>query len=975
MATKRWLAVWLGSVLAAGGGLYAGAASVTAEQCAVSASSRSVQLPLSFEPQREAGRFLARGAGYSVSLAGNGAMLGMRRADCGTRIDCRDNRARTQIGVLSWSLVGANNQAQGEGLEQLPGRSNYLMGRDPRSWRTNVPQYGKALFRGVYPGINMTYYGTQGRLEYDFLLSPQADPRAIVLEFGGAERLEIDRAGNLVIQLGGHSIVQRKPFAYQSAPDGTGRPVSVNYVLSGTTRVAFAVGPYDTTRPLTIDPLLVYSTYLGGVGADQATATAVQYSTGKAYFTGITTSPNFPTSSGLPSLLRGGSDIFVTKLNAAGTAVEYSTYIGGDGNDEGLSLAIDANGNAYLTGTTDSANFPTTSGSFRTNLTGERDAFALKLNSDGNGLAYSTFLGGSDNDDGYGLALDMSSNAYVTGITDSDNFPTTNSAFQPNKSGGSDVFFARLNANGSALTYSTYLGGNNTDWGFGVSTDFNGNAYLTGLTASDNFPVTTGVVQSTSGGASDCFVAKINPNESGAASRKYATYLGGSGADWGFGVTVDTIGHAYVSGLTNSTNFPTTGGALQSVKRNSSDAFVAKLNGDGTALNYATYLGGDDADYALSVATDSAGQVFVSGSTQSTNFPVSVNASQPVPGGRTDAFAVKLNFAGVSLISSTYLGGSQDEEGVAIGYAIASRAFVAGGTSSTNFPTVVPLQSSTGGGGDAFVSSLTDNSTVTPLEEARFFVRQHYLDFLNRDPDTGGWDYWTNEITQCGTNEECIRRRRIGVSNAFFYEAEFQNTGAFVYRLYKAAYGETASYRPTYAQYMPDRARIDERAAFMAQSLQDLSNAFVQRPEFIAKYPSNLTGPEFVGAILGTVQAGSGVNLQSQRDALISEFNVGGRGRVMYRLADDTIQNPINNRAFVDAEYNRSFVLTQYFGFLRRNPDQGGYDFWLEIMSHFPLRDPHGQNALVCAFITSKEYQERFSSLSPRNNQECSSAP
>lgn len=974
-AAKRWLAVWLISIAAAGGLLYAGVFSVTAEQRAAVASSRPAQLPLSFEPQGAPGRFLAHGAGYSLSLAAEGATLGMRYAVCRTRVDCREKRAQAQSAVLNWSLVNANPQAQGVGLDLLPGRSNYLIGRDPRRWRTNVPNYGQARFRGVYPGIDVLYYGNQGRLEYDFKLAPHADPRAIVLEFSGAERLEVDREGNLVIHLGGQSIVQRKPFAYQTAPDGTGRPVSVNYVVSGTTRVAFEVAPYDTTQPLTIDPVLVYSTYFGGSNADQATATAVEYNSAKAYFTGITTSPNLAISNGVPSSLRGASDIFVTKLNAGGTAVEYSTYIGGDGSDEGLSLAIDAAGNAYITGTTDSANFPTTSGSFRTTLAGERDAFVLKLNANGDALVYSTYLGGSAADDGYGLALDLNNNAYVTGITDSDNFPTTSGAFQLNKSSLSDAFITKLNADGSALAYSSYLGGGGIDWSFGVATDFSGNAYLAGLTSSNNFPTTSGVVQSTLGGASDCFVAKINPNESGAASLKYATYLGGSDADWGFTVAVDSIGHAYVSGLTNSKNFPMTRGSLQTVKRNSSDAFIAKLSGAGTTLNYSTYFGGDGADYALSISTDSAGQVFVSGSTQSTNFPVSASASQPSFGGSSDAFAIKLNFSGSGLISSTYLGGSKDEEGFAIAHAIASRVFVAGGTNSANFPLVAPVQAAAGGGGDAFISRLADNSGLTPLEEARFFVRQHYLDFLNRDPDKGGWDYWTNEITQCGTNQECIRRRRTGVSNAFFYEAEFQNTGAFVYRLYKAAYGDTAAYRPTYAQFMPDRARIDERAAFMAQSLQDLSNAFVQRPEFIARYPSNLTGAQFVAAILGTIQAGSGANLQSQRDALIGEFDAGGRGRVMYHLADDTMQNPINNRVFVDAEYNRSFVLTQYFGFLRRNPDQGGYDFWLEIINHFPLRDSHGQNAMVCAFITSKEYQERFGSLAPRNNQECSSAP
>jgi uncharacterized repeat protein (TIGR01451 family) len=299
---------------------------------------------------------------------------------------------------------------------------------------------------------------------------------------------------------------------------------------------------------------------------------------------------------------------------------------------------------------------------------------------------------------------------------------------------------------------------------------------------------------------------------------------------------------------------------------------------------------------------------------------------------------------------------------------------------------IVTLESVKPGGtaklglGAPFTASFTikDNDTVPPssnvIETAQSFVCQHYHDFLSREPDQGGLQYWTQQITNCGGDGVCVSQKRREVSNAFFVEQEFQKTGSFVYRLYKTAYGDTVpnhGYRPTYQQFAPDRARINPESTVLAQSLQDLAGLLVQRADFIAKYPTTLTGPQFVDAILATVQAGSSVNLQSQRDVLVSEFTAGGRGRVLYRLADDNAQSPINNREFLDAEYDRAFVLTEYFGYLRRDPDQGGYDFWLNVVNSFPLRDLRGQNAMVCAFITSGEYQQRFSSITPRSNGEC----
>jgi hypothetical protein len=282
------------------------------------------------------------------------------------------------------------------------------------------------------------------------------------------------------------------------------------------------------------------------------------------------------------------------------------------------------------------------------------------------------------------------------------------------------------------------------------------------------------------------------------------------------------------------------------------------------------------------------------------------------------------------------------------------------------------------------INNDSSQPSTNPLENAQFFVRQHYYDFLNRQPDSGGLGFWSGEITNCGSDQACIRSRRVSVSNAFFYELEFQQTGAYVYRLYRAAYGNNqpspnpdssnqteARKIPSYSVFVSDRARV-VAGSNLAQAQVNLANAFVQRPEFLTVYPGGLSGPDFVDAILARINQDSGVNLSSQRNALIAQFNSGGRGAVLYRLADDNVQNnPINNRAFIDAEYNRSFVYTQYAGYLRRDADTGGFLFWLGQVNQFPVRDAGIQNSMVCAFITSQEYQQRFSSVFPRSNSEC----
>jgi hypothetical protein len=953
-------------------------------------ASLPAEFPLSFEINRGQAdprtKFLAHASGYGISLNATGVAMAFGVAPC---IKAPEQFAGTKQGtcnpenaVLRMEFAGASPTARPVGEHPSTRQSNYLIGNNPGKFLTHVKHFDRARFIQVYPGVDVEYYGAHGQLEYDLLIAPGANPQRIAPHFEGVEKVALDAEGNLLLQFAQRQIVQHKPLAYQIQNE-TRVPVPARYVLKEGSRIGFQLGAYDRTKPLVIDPVLDYSTYLGGSSADTGASIAIDFQ-GRVYVTGITASVNFPTS-GSSSILRGNSDIFITRLNPSGNAIEYSTFIGGQGNEEGTGLAVDAGGNAYVTGTTTSVDFPATAGSFHTTLSGTSDAFVAKLRPDGSGFVYSTFLGGANADEGYGLAIDSNNNVCVTGLTDSDNFPTTPAAFQLNKNNDSAAFVSKLNASGSALLYSSYLGGSGTDWGSGIATDDPGNIYITGVTTSNDFPVTLNALQTTLGGASNTFVAKFVPSETGAASLSYSTFLGGGGSDSGYAVAVDSIGNAYVAGSTNSINFPATNGALQPNKKGSSDAFVAKLNSDASALSYVTYLGGDGSDAALAIQVDSAGQAFVSGFTQSQNFPITPNAYQSTLAGKSDAFIAKLKNDGSGLVVSTYLGGANDEEALGIKVGIASRAYVTGETISDTFPVVAPLQGTPAGAGDVFVTKVTVAETVNPSEDVRFFVRQQYIDFLSREPDQGGWDFWTNAITACGpTDQLCIHNKRIDVSNAFFYELEFQQTGSYVYRLYRVAYGNNQPFpngdgsNPAeahklvaYINFALDRALVVGGSS-LAQSQLNFANGFVQRPEFLARYPASLDGPAFVDAVLTTLRNDIGVDISAQRVGLINLFNQGGRGAVLYRLADDNLQtNPIDNRLFIDIEYNRAFVATQYFGYLKRDADIGGFLFWLGQVNSAPLRDVPKQHAMVCSFITSLEYQFRFGALAPHSNVEC----
>jgi hypothetical protein len=694
-----------------------------------------IALPLNFELNQgqthQRVKFIARSEGYVLFLTATEAVMALDNPAAHTRgkanRDLRDSKAdfksteektRPPRSIVRMKLEGANPAPQIEGLEQSTTSSNYFAGADATAWRTNIPNYARVRYAQVYPGIDMVYYGNERRLEYDFVVAPGSDPERIELAFGGIQDFEIDRLGDLILHTPQGDILQTKPIAHQDV-NGLNEEVPVSYVAKNEHCVGFQLGNYDPGRPLVIDPVLIYSTYLGGSGFDQGYAIAVD-SLGNSYVTGQTAAIDFPTTPGAFQTQYGGGDAFVAKLNPSGSALVYSTYlVGASGNG----IAVDSAGNAYVTGDAGPVTFPTTATAFQTAPLGY-DAFVTKLNPAGSALVYSARFGGNLDDFSRGIALDGSGNAYITGWTVCRStictFPTVN-AFQPNFAGGNnDAFVTKIDSSGSSLVYSTYLGGgkviNGTeDWGEAIAVDNAGSAYVTGYTYAPDFPVTAGAFDTSRAGL-DAFVTKFTPD---GTTLVYSTFLGGAGREQGQGIAVDADGNAYVTGLTESFDspftsayegFPVTSGAFQT--KGSYDAFVTKLNTKGSALVYSTYLGGSaGVDRGWAIVLDDAGNACVTGDTASTNFPI-VNAIQTAfGGGSTDAFVTKLNAAGSGLVYSTFLGGNLTDEGRGIACK-GSDVFVTGDTSSGNFPTSNPLQVNNGGGlqnhDDAFVARIGD---------------------------------------------------------------------------------------------------------------------------------------------------------------------------------------------------------------------------------------------------------------------------
>jgi ASPM-SPD-2-Hydin domain-containing protein/beta-propeller repeat-containing protein/centrosomal CEP192-like protein len=748
------------------------------------------KLPLSFEENQgqtaRPVRFISHGSGYELFLTPQEAVLALSnpvRLDLSPRHrfatllalrKARQASQTQQLTAVRLRFEGANPEPQIVGTGEMPGKVNYFIGNDPKKWHTDVPTYTQVKYTNVYSGIDLVFYGNQRRLEYDFIIAPGANPRAIRLDVEGARKLRVNANGDLVLAVGSRKLEFQKPVVYQQV-NGQRHEIAGRYALADDHRVTFAVGNYDRSEPLILDPVLNFSTYLGGSSDDIGLAIAVDgnhnvvvagtststnfpttsnafmpqplasnaggaafvteinptgtqlvYSTylagstpaetangvavdpsGKIYVTGETASSDFPTNSTVAPLKPGPNPAnanvgtsFLTKLDPAAltgaASLVYSSYIGGPNGDFGTGVAADSSGNAYVTGFTISppgsggainnlADFPVTAGAIQAFLSNTNgNAFLTRIDTTQSGnasLIYSTYLGGNGanaaalgfGDQALGVAVDTSSNAYLVGTTSSTDFPTTSNAFQQNTSPPAAVakgttFISRINTTAGSLVYSSYLGGEDSEFGTAIALGPNNVAYLTGSTTSLTFPTTSGAFQAMSptptANTEHAFIGLIDTGQVGSASRTYATYLGGNNVDTGNGIQADALGNAYVAGSTVSAQFPTTPGAFQPVYPGAqSDGFVTELNpgGKGNAdLIYSTFFGGSSAaghDLAQGIALDTTNNVYITGQTVSSDFPVfpKPGAFQTSLNGTSDAFIAKLTLIPTLVVSPTTL--------------------------------------------------------------------------------------------------------------------------------------------------------------------------------------------------------------------------------------------------------------------------------------------------------------------------------
>jgi hypothetical protein len=710
-------------------------------------------LPLYFEagpgPANVPAQFIARGHDYQFLISPTEAQIALRQAGA-------------EPAVVHMQFAGANPQALIRSDAELPGKVNYLTGGNPALWRTGVSMFAQVRVSELYPGVNLVYYGNQRLLEYDITIAPGASPQVIAMHFDGVDKISINPQGELILSLAGGEICQPKPVIYQTI-SGARKDIEGGYRLVDAQTVAFVVGKYDRNQPLVIDPVLGFSTYFGGTAGDTAWAVALD-TNGFAYVTGETFSQQFYTNgwSGGPAFstygafqtnFHGGKltgDAFVAKLDiSSGTAVVYYlTYLGGSADDGAFGVAVDSAGDAYVTGFTDSPDFPTTNAITMPGYNGKNisgvldkgfgyypiDAFVTELDPSGSNLVYSTYLGGSSMDCGMGIAVDAAGYAYVTGYTYSSNFPTFNALQKKLACTNSfyfnaNAFIAKISPGGTNLVYSTYFGGTNFDEGRGIAVDSSNSVYVTGFTASTNFPATNYVQQLIGGNwvdghwlngstkktpSFDAFVAKF---DSTGTNLVYSTLLGGTNNDVANGIAVDTNGAAYVTGWTVSTNFPNTAGLYSFVATNktsfpATNVFLTKITyGTNAVIAWSAVFGGKGMDMGSGVALDPAGDVFVTGSASSTNFP-----TYNVPGlmqmtnsGKSDAFVIAFNSTnttGTNLLYSVYLGGKADDYGYGIAVDNIGNAYVVGQTLSTNFPTYHGAQTLRNGTNDAFLAEI-----------------------------------------------------------------------------------------------------------------------------------------------------------------------------------------------------------------------------------------------------------------------------
>jgi hypothetical protein len=735
-----------------------------------------VRLPLAFEANQGQTaaevRYLAHGQGYQLFLTSQDAVLTLRQsaasaksAKGGAPLATRAHRTRNvtaQTSVLRMHFEGANPAAEIAGTKPLPGKTDYFIGGDPKKWHTDIPSYEAVRYREIYPGVDLVFYGREQRLEYDFIVAPGADPNVIALNIGGARKLQIDSRGDVLMNVAGGKVELRKPVIYQEV-NGERREIAGIYSIASDRQIRFSVAEYDHTQPLTIDPILNYSTYLGGTTDDLAFGLALD-AAGNAYLAGQTFSTDFPQMNPEPSTPPGDiatfGTAFVSELNPTGTSLLYSTYLGGlgsvNGGDLAQAIAVDTASpvNIYVTGRTFSPDFPVTTnakigqpGPAGTSTGGA--AFVTKLipgNTGAAQLGYSSYLGGDTFDDGTGIAVDTSGNAYVVGVTKSTNFPTMNPLFAQTSPDG-NAFLTEVNpsaANGPAsLVFSTYLGGSGTgnpsvafpfgDYAFGVILGGNNEVFIVGTTTSTDFPVRGPQVKPCRNVGS-AFVSAINV---ATPAVTYSTCLGGTTADLGEAIALGPNNLVYLTGQTYSSDFPTVpaGQTIPIAPPATSPslingvAFVSVVNTTTGSLTYSTLLGGNNGDFGDAIATDSSGNAYVTGFSGSTDFPITQGAYQTSrlnSAGTT--FITEVNPAGANaqaqLVYSTFLGGSKGVGAnppladIALGLALGSgNVYVDGQAGTSDFPTTTlayqTLFKASAGNSNAFVADLTLTPTIS----------------------------------------------------------------------------------------------------------------------------------------------------------------------------------------------------------------------------------------------------------------------
>ena len=629
------------------------------------------QIPASFEANvgqwDPAVRYAARASGHTLFLTTTGAVLASNTSS------------------IALIMRGAATPLEPKPESRQPGVVNYLVGNDPSRWHVDVPTYAEVRYPSVYPGVDLVWRGTQAGLEYDFVVQPGADPTRIALTAEGASAVRVADGGDLVFRVGNNELRHQRPSLYQELGHSR-RAVDGGYALNPDGSYGFRVGRYDRSKTLVIDPL-VFSTFLGGTAADDAQAVAID-ADGNVYVGGNTVSTDFPVTAGVFQGTKTGiNDVFVTKLNPSATGLVYSTYIGGNQGANALGLGLDSARNVLLAGNTTSTNFPVTAGAISMTNAGGADGFVVRLNATGSALLYSTYLGGSANENVEDAAFTADGVVYVGGQTSSTNFPTTAGAFQTTAPAGSHAFIAKVDTVGGSLSYSTYLHGTGNDDIRGVAVDASGFVVATGATTSSDFPTTAGSFQPAKPSSQPAgFVTKLN---AAGSAPIFSTYMGASSQTSGEAAAVDASGNAYIAGASLAADFPTTAGAFRTTKPNASGSagFVAKLNSAGSALTYSTWLNGTNGNDALhAIRVDATGRAVIALSANSTDYPLANPIQGTKAGSFYDAALSMLNASGSGLSFSTYLGGANSDTMVDLAVDSGGNAYGVGSTLSTDFP-------------------------------------------------------------------------------------------------------------------------------------------------------------------------------------------------------------------------------------------------------------------------------------------------